>query len=119
MALPSVAYTDYESYGGGLPEEAFKASLRAARASVREVIGFNEPQDAAEEEAYRNAVCAAVDVDAKYGASGGIGERMANLSIGSFSVSSSGEGVSAYDMDMRRCIAHELVGTSLLYQGIG
>lgn len=118
MALPSVAYTDYESYGGGLPEESFKASLRAARASVREVIGFNEPQDAAEEEAYRNAVCAAVDVDAAYGASGGIGERMANLSIGSFSASSS-EGVSAYDMDMRRRIVQELAGTSLLYQGIG
>lgn len=119
MGLPSVSYADYEACGGELPEEAFKASLRAALACVREIIGFNKPEGPAQEAAYRNAVCAAVEVDQAYGASGGVGEGMASLSIGSFSASGGNAEVSAYDLDMRRRIVQELHGSGLLYQGIG
>ena len=119
MALPSVSYADYKAYGGKLSEEAFNASLRAALASVREAIGFNEPESPAQETAYRNAVCAAAEVDQAYGASGGVGEGMASMSIGSFSASGGQAGTSAYDLDMRRRIVQELYGSGLLYQGIG
>ncbi len=121
MALPSVTYPDYQSVGGKLSESAFNASLRAALASVREVIGFNEPEVIEQEDAYLRAVCAAADVDAAYGASGGVGEGLASMSIGSFSASaaSDGSGVSAYDIDMQRRIRQELSGSGLLFQGIG
>lgn len=118
---PSVSYADYQAYGGRLPEGAFNASVRAAEAAVREVVGFNEPEGEAQEKAYRNAVCAAVDVDHAYGASGGVGEGASGMTIGSFSVSggSDASGTSAYDLDMRRSIRQELSGSGLLYQGIG
>lgn len=122
--LPEVAYERYQELGGKLGEDAFKASLRAAMASVRQIIGFNVPDDA-NMEAYERAVCAAVDVDAYYGASGGVGEHMVSASLGSFSASfgsnvqGSIEAPSPYDQDMRRVIRQELTGSGLLYQGIG
>ncbi len=120
MALPEVTYEHYRGcYGGALGEEAFNASRRAAAASVADVIGFNAPEGAYQTVAYRNAVCAAADVDAAYGASGGIGENMASVAIGAFSATLQGEGASAYDLDMRRAIRRELQGSGLLYQGIG
>lgn len=121
MGLPSVKYADYQAYGGKLSESAFSASLRAACAAVGDTMGFNAPCDIGQTAAYRNAVCAAVDVDAAYGASGGVGEGAASLSIGSFSSSgaSDASGTSAYDLDMRRAIRRELQGSGLLYQGIG
>lgn len=121
MALPEVTYEHYRScYGGALDEDAFSASRRAAAASVAEVIGINAPEGAYQTVAYSNAVCAAADVDAAYGASGGIGESVASVAIGAFSATLSGiEGVSAYDTDMRRAIRRELQGSGLLYQGIG
>ena len=120
MSLPTVTYAQYEAFGGSLDEDAFDASSSAAVAAVREVIGRNEPQDDADEEAYGRAVCAAVDVDNRYGASGGVGERLASVSLGKFSASlSSGEGgESPYDADMERAIVRELSGSSLLYQGL-
>lgn len=121
MALPEVTYEHYQGcYGGALGEEAFNASRRAAAASVAEVIGFNAPEGAYQTVAYRNAVCAAADVDAAYGASGGIGENVASVAVGAFSATLAGTaGVSAYDLDMRRAIRRELQGSGLLYQGIG
>lgn len=118
--LPSVSYIDYQTYDGRLSEEAFAASIRAAEAAVRDVVGFNEPEGDTQEKAYRYAVCAAVDVDSAYGASGGIGEGASGMTIGSFSISggSDQQGVSAYDLDMRRRIRQELSGSGLLYQGI-
>lgn len=119
MAVPTVTYADYTRHGGTLAEDVFKASSRAAVAWVRDVIGFNVPQDADDEDAYMRAVCAAVDVDAAYGCSGGIGEGLASVSIGSFSASAGADGTSgSYGSDMSRAIRHELVGSGLLYQGI-
>lgn len=116
--LPEVTYERYQELGGELGENAFKASLRAAMASVRQIIGFNVPNDT-NLEAYERAVCAAVDVDAAYGASSGIGEGGDSVKVGSFSISgNSHAGISAYDADMRRAIRQELTGSGLLYQGI-
>lgn len=119
MPLPSVTYELYKGRGGTLGEDAFAASLRAAASAVRDVIGYNEPQDEEDEEAYIRAVCAAVEVDQAYGASGGIGEAVASVTLGKFSASIGGDGASSlYDADMCRAVHRELVGSSLLYQGL-
>ncbi|MEG1907221.1 MAG: hypothetical protein RR842_14385 [Gordonibacter sp.] len=119
MPLPSPTHEAYREWGGKLSGTAFNASLRAARASVREVMGFNVPEDAEQEAAYLSAVCAAVDVDAAYGASGGIGESMASISIGSFSASAGASELNPYETDMQRVIRRELSGSGLLYAGVG
>ena len=122
MALPDVTYEYYHgTWGGPLDAEAFAASERAAKASVRRIIGFNAPESDGQAEAYRNAVCAAVDVDAAYGASGGIGEGSGSLTIGSFSIGGgySGDGANTYDRDMERAVRGELTDSGLLYQGVG
>lgn len=122
--LPTVTYERYQELGGKLRVDAFEASLRAAMASIREIIGFNVPNEA-NLEAYERAVCAAVDVDAYYGASGGVGEHMISATLGSFSASfgsnvqGSISAPSTYDLDMHRVIRQELTGSGLLYQGIG
>lgn len=116
MPLPSVTYSTYSEHGGKLEEGAFEASLRAAVSAVRDIIGFNEPQDTGDEDAYIRAVCAAVDVDAAYGASGGIGEGLGSFTLGSFSASQ-GQ-TSSYDIDMTRAIRRELIGSGLLYAGV-
>ncbi len=114
---PEVAYADYQGWGGELSEDDFNASLRAARAAVKSIVGLNEPQGDDDARAYANAVCAAVDVDARYGASAGIGEGGSSVRLGSFSISG-GSGSSCYDADMSRAIGRELLGSSLLYQGV-
>lgn len=119
MALPALTYERYTQLGGQLDLEAFDASRQAAQAAVREVVGFNEPEGPEQTEACERAVAAAVDVDAYYGASGGIGEAAASMSLGKFSISGlSDGGASAYDLDMRRAIRRELSGSGLLFQGI-
>lgn len=120
MPLPSVTYSTYSEHGGKLEEGAFEASLRAAVSAVRDIIGYNEPQDDDDVVAYIRAVCAAVDVDAAYGASGGIGEGLGSFTLGSFSATmASAQGsASPYDTDMRRAIRRELVGSGLLYAGV-
>ena len=119
MPLPSVTYEQYKAQGGTLEADAFAASLRAAVSAVRDVIGYNEPQDDDDVDAYIRAVCAAVEVDEAYGASGGIGEAVASVTLGKFSASLGGNGAaSLYDVDMRRAVRRELVGSTLLYQGL-
>lgn len=119
MDYPQLTYEKYGELGGGNSEEGFNASLRTAYAKVREIIGFNMP-DETNEEAYLRAVCAAVDVDIYYGSTGGIGEGLSSISIGSFSASIGvADTSSSYDSDMRNKIRRELVGSGLLYQGIG
>lgn len=119
MPLPSVTYELYVAQGGTLGEDAFAASLRAAVSAVRDAIGFNEPRDGEDEAAYIRAVCAAVEVDDAYGASGGIGEAVASVTLGRFSATLGGSGAgSPYRDDMRRAVRRELAGSSLLYQGL-
>ncbi len=118
MPLPQLTYDRYGQLGGRVSEEKFNASLRAAESYVREIIGFNDPEDAPE--AYERAVCAAVDVDVYYGSTGGIGEGVSSISIGSFSASMGASDASSnYDSDMQSAIRRELIGSGLLYRGIG
>ncbi len=120
MAFPEVTYERYVQLGGRLDLEDFDASRSAAHAAVRHVVGFNEPESPEQTEAYERSVGAAVDIDHYYGASGGVGEAAASISLGKFSASGlSDGGASAYDIDMRRAIRRELSGTGLLFQGIG
>ena len=117
--LPEVAYDDYAALGGTADEGGFAASLRVAEAAVREVMGFNEPEGGRQEAAYVRAVCAAVDVDRAYGGSGGVGEAMASVSLGSFSATfGSGSTPSPSEADMRRAVRRELSGSGLLDQGL-
>lgn len=121
MKLPTVTYKDYQGYGGNLSEEDFNSSLPHAQAWLRYVLGFNQPETDEENEACVRATCAAIAVDAAYGASGGIGEGATSMTIGSFSVSggSSADGsVNAYQSDMEGAIRRELIGTRLLFQGL-
>lgn len=121
MELPSVEFARYEELGGKLAEEDFDASKAAAVAAVREIIGYNEPVDDEDVEAYERAVCAAIAVDYEYGASGGIGENVSSITLGRFTASMSAAAtgtVSLYQGDMARAIRRELIGSSLLYQGI-
>lgn len=121
MKLPVVTYKDYQAYGGDLSEDAFNASLPHAQSWLRYVLGYNEPKTDAENEACIRATCSAIAVDAAYGASGGIGEGAASMTIGSFSISGgsgSNGSVNAYQSDMESAIQRELIGTRLLFQGL-
>jgi len=122
MALPEVTYHDYEDWGGRQDREGFERALPHATAAVRHVIGFNVPEDDFQTAAYRKAVCAACDVDAAHGFSGGTDVSGGGFTIGSFSMRGGATGNAAggaYDSDMARAIRRELVATGLLYQGIG
>lgn len=68
----------------------------------------------------KRALASAVDVDAVHGASGGIGEGVGSMTIGSFSVSGYPVEIGAtnYQMDMKQVIYMHLSGTGLLFGGI-
>ncbi len=61
---------------------------------------------------------AACEVDAAYGCSGGIMEG-GGFTVGSFSWNPGTEGASTYRSDMEAAVRRELLGTPLLYAGIG
>lgn len=117
---PEVTYAFYrDEYGGALGEDGFDGSLAHAIAEVRRLTWPNDPGiDAG---AYRRAVCAAIDVDAAYGATGGTGAGLSSVTAGSVSMSFAGAagGASAYDADVERAVAGELAGTGLLFMGLG
>ena len=58
------------------------------------------------------------EVDAAYGCSGGIMEG-GGFTVGSFSWNPGTEGASTYRSDMEAAVRRELLGTPLLYAGIG
>lgn len=115
MAYPDVTYSDYSTWGGALTEDAFSSSVKAATAFVKYICGFNVPETEVEIHAFKNAVCAACDVENFYG--GSLGQGVSSLSIGSFSISG-GQEESSCAHDMMERVYHELSGTGLLYQGI-
>ena len=99
-----------EIYGGQAAEATFDSCLQPALAHVNWLIGFNEVTNETAE-AYKMAVCSVVDARAEFG-SGGVG-----FSIGSFSVS--GIDRQTVDAAMTDAAQKYLVGTGLLYQGVG
>lgn len=116
--LPEVASADYH---GAYQWDDVAAHLPRAVAAVRELMGFNVPEGEGQAAAYKAAVCAALDVDAAYGFSGGVAEGLQSVTLGSVSLGMGQEDgrQSAYDRDMRRAVARELRGTGLLYAGLG
>lgn len=115
--LPEVGSADYK---GAHTWGEVCAHLPAAVAAVREVMGFNVPEGAEQVAAYKAAVCAALDVDAAYGFSGGVAESLQSMTVGSFSVTlGQQDGQSAYEQDMQRAIRRELSSTGLLCQRLG
>ena len=116
--LPEVGSADYK---GAHTWDEVCAHLPAAVSAVRQAMGFNRPEGEEQERAYKAAVCAALDVDAAYGFSGGVAEGLQSMTLGSFSATMGQQqgGPSAYDLDMRRAIERELSGTGLLYCGLG
>lgn len=116
MSIIQPTYGFYsQEYSGELSEGTFDSSLRTACAYVRDFIWPNDPDDSSE---FLRAVCAAIDVDAAYGASGGIGEGTTDFSIGSFSASISQESGGTYEQEMHAAIKRELSGSGLLYRGL-
>ena len=113
-------YEFFKEYGGTLDEGSFNAALPHALAEVKRITWPNIVTDTDEEEAYKRAVCAAIIVDAAYSFSGGVGEGISSMTVGSFSVSTTtnASGTTAYDADMAKAIQGELVGTGLLFMGI-
>ena len=119
MGEPEVTFEFYrDSWGGGLAEGDFSSALPRALAAVRGLTWPNVP-DAGSEGAWRRAVCAAVDVDAAYGLTGGTA-AVSSATLGSMSVTlGGGQQGSSYDADVARAVRGELVGTGLLFMGIG
>ncbi len=115
---PKVTYDFYANqYGGALDEGGFDAALPHAVAYVRGRIWPNDPRTAPR--AWRMAVCAACDVDAAYGFTGGSGS-LASVTTGTVSMSFGGAGDgSSWEADMARAVDGRLSGTGLLFMGIG
>lgn len=112
---------DYEfyrgTYGGTADERTFEAALPHALAEVQRLTWPNDPST--DETAYMRAVCAAVDVDAAYGCTGGAGS-LQSVTTGTVSMSFGGQGgEAAYSADVARAVRGELAGTGLLFMGIG
>lgn len=118
MTTVSVTYGFYTGeYGGTLDKGGFDAALPHALAYVLGRVWPNDPGEAPE--AYRRAVCAACDVDAAYGFTGGTGS-LASVTTGTVSMSFGGSGGgSTWEADMARAVDGELVGSGLLFMGLG
>ena len=109
-----------------LPAEKKTGKKKAGKAAAPEQPEQKpaEPEQKPEGEeqcrAYRAAVCAALDVDAAYGFSGGVAEGLQSMTVGSFSATlGQQDGQSAYEQDMQRAVRRELSGTGLLCQRLG
>lgn len=118
MAGTKPTYSFYsEQYGGKLDEGGFDAALPHAVSYVRKRIWPNSPEE--DMAAYMRAVCAACDVDAAYGFTGGAGS-LASVTTGTVNMSFGGNGGgSSWEADMARAADGELVGSGLLFMGMG
>lgn len=105
-------------YGGtALDEGGFNSALPHAAAYVRKRIWPNSPDD--DPDAYMRAVCAACEVDAAYGFTGGAGS-LASVTTGTVNMSFGGNGSdSSWEADMAAATDGELVGGGLLFMGVG
>lgn len=117
MAVQEVTYDFYATqYGGTLDEGGFMAALPHALAFARGRIWPNQPER--DPGAWRMAVCAACDVDAAYGFSGGSGS-LSSVTTGTVSMSFGGQGGGTWEADMARAVDGQLAGTGLLFMGLG
>lgn len=120
-----VTYEDYRRlYGDQTGEAAFEACLPFAEDVVRELAWPSEPEGEAQEAAWARAVCAAAHADWMLGSGHGVDDAGGvSLSVGSVSLSggSGGSGASgSATLDAMRSVARRaLVGSGLLYAGVG
>ena len=102
----------FQTYGGGLSEAAFDASLPAATRHVQWLVGGREPSDG-ELDAYQRAVCAACDAFAEFGEG-----QVGGFSIGDFKVTHyEDEGTTGEELATAAALK-ELVGTGLAFAGV-
>ena len=105
-----------DGYGGALAAEAFAEALPAAVRCVGALTGARdvcEEWDGDRAEAWRRAVCAAVDAFAEYGEG-----RVGGFSIGSFSVTNyRDEGTTGAEVAREAALA-ELSRTGLAFVGV-
>lgn len=114
MTECDVTYAWYaDTYRGSLPEAAFLSFLSEARGHVSWMCGGREPSDGVEEEAYRRAVCAAVEAFADYG-DGQVG----GFTLGDFKVSRYERDATAGADIATAAVARELAHTGLLFCGV-
>ena len=112
-----VSYEFYQDgYGGALAANAFAEALPAAVRCVGALTGARdvcEEWDGDRAEAWRRAVCAAVDAFAEYGEG-----RVGGFSIGSFSVTNyRDEGTTGAEVAREAALA-ELSRTGLAFVGV-
>jgi uncharacterized membrane protein YgcG len=120
MLEPDVTYEDMTRlFGDAVREADFDSCLPHARALVRDVTFPNQPLTAGQREAWVAAVCAVVAEDAAVGCSHGYGLG-GGFTIGKFSMGGASSGGSAdARADMRDAALLRLVGSGLLYRGMG
>ena len=120
-----VTYEDYRGiYGDATGEAAFGACLPFAEGVVREMTWPNEPEGDAQEDAWRRAVCAAANADWMLGSGHGVDDAGGgSVSVGSVSLSGGAGGAGSSGsatLDAMRSVARRaLVGSGLLYMGVG
>lgn len=109
----AVTYEFYsQTYGGRLSEPAFGLALPAASRHVRWLVGGREPGED-ELDAYRRAVCAAVDAFAEFGEG-----QVGGFALGDFKVTHyEDEGTTGGEIATANALK-ELVGTSLAFCGV-
>ena len=109
----AVTYQFYKDvYGGGLSESAFGLALPTASRHVRWLVGGVEPSND-ELEAYKRAMCAAVDAFAEFGEG-----QVGGFSLGDFKVTHyEDEGTTGEEIATADALK-ELVGTSLAFAGV-
>ncbi len=113
--MPSPDYAYYrDEYRGGLEQGAFERALPRALSEVRRRTWPRGEADAPG--AWARAVCAACDVEAAHGFSGGACEG-GSVRLGSFSASGGEAG--SYARDMADAVAREAAGTPLQFAGLG
>ena len=109
----TVTYQFYvDTYGGGLSEAAFGASLPVAEAHVNWLCDGRVPCRC-EQTAWKRAVCAAVDAFAEFGQG-----QVGGFALGDFKVTHyEDEGTTGEEIATASALK-ELVGTSLAFAGV-
>ena len=108
----TVTYEFYsQTYGGGLSEAAFAASLPMADAHVKWLCALRGATTTCN--VFKRAVCAAVDAFAEYGEG-----RVGGFSIGSFSVTNYRDDGTTGAEVAREAALSELAGTGLCWSGV-
>lgn len=111
-----VTYTFYgETYGGTLSENSFAVSLPAAARHVRWLCDGREPAIGSDDEdAYRRAVCAAIDAFAEFGEG-----QVGGFQLGDFKVTHYEDEGTTGDEIATQAALKELASTSLAFAGAG